>query len=91
MRYKKEETYESWCNQVCAYEKSQAIKEIAQGKSVDDVLEKMSRRIIKKLMHPIFLEIRGEPPSMSEVEADKKSYEDKYLKHTSPRADQIED
>lgn len=52
------ETYESWANRVQMFEQGNAMMQIAQGKDMDKVMEEMSRRIMDKLLHPIFRAIR---------------------------------
>ena len=53
-----EETYKDWCHRVQMFEQGHAMMQIAQGKDPDVVLETMSRRIMDKLLHPIFKAIR---------------------------------
>lgn len=89
MRVNEGESYESWCERVRMFEHGWAMQEIAQGKDVNETLEKMARRITDKLLHPIFTAMRNVPVT-DDAEAGKRSYEEKYLKHNSPKADQVE-
>lgn len=89
MRVNEGESYESWCERVRMFEHGWAMQEIAQGKDVNETLEKMARRIMDKLLHPLFTAIRNVPVT-DDVEASKRSYEEKYLKYNSPKADQVE-
>lgn len=89
MRIKEGESYESWCDRVRMYEHGWAMQEIARGSDVNETLEKMAKRITDKLLHPIFNEIRNAPVEY-DAEASKKSYEEKYLKHNAPKADQVD-
>jgi len=52
--------------------------QIALGKDPEQVLEQMSRRIMDKLLHPIFKAIREKPVDY-DVEACKESYKRNYL------------
>ena len=89
MRIREGESYESWCERVRMFEHGWALQEIAKGQPVDKTLEKMARRITDKLMHPIFTTLRNTTVS-EDVEASKRSYEEKYLKHNAPKADQVD-
>lgn len=83
------ESYESWVERVRMFEHGVALQDIAQGKDVDQVLDRMSRRIMDKLLHPIYASIRASVKT-EDQELSKKSYEEKYLKFNSPKADQVE-
>ena len=83
------ESYESWADRVRMFEHGNALQDIAQGKDVEQVMERMSRRIMDKLMHPLYTTIR-ESIKTSDLEESKKSYEEKYLKYNAPKADQVE-
>lgn len=52
------ESYESWCKRVEMFEYGNALMQLAQGKDVDNIMEEMSRRIMEKLLHPLYREIR---------------------------------
>jgi glutamyl-tRNA reductase len=58
MRPLQNESYEAWSERVTMFEKGRALQRIAQGESAEVVLEDMSRRIMEKLLHPIFKAIR---------------------------------
>jgi glutamyl-tRNA reductase len=83
------ESYESWINRVRIFEQGRAMQKIAQGDDVDLVMESMSRRIMDKLMHPIYNAIRSSVKS-EDLEKSKKSYKEKYLDYNAPKADQVE-
>jgi glutamyl-tRNA reductase len=83
------ESYESWVERVRMFEHGVALQDIAQGKDVDQVLERMSRRIMDKLLHPIYNSIRASIKTEDQT-ISKKSYEEKYLKFNAPKADQVE-
>ena len=54
------ESYESWCERVRMFEHGHAMMQIAQGKDADKVMEEMGRRIMDKLLYPIFKAIRDD-------------------------------
>ena len=84
------ESYESWCERVRMYEHGVALQEIAQGKDPNEVLEKMSRRIMDKLLHPVFKAIK-DSVVLTDTEASRKAYEENYMKKYGPKADHIDD
>lgn len=47
------QNYEEWVMLVGLSEKERAKKKLAQGEPIEQVLEEMSERIKKKLMHPL--------------------------------------
>lgn len=67
------ETLESWAERVYCFELEYARHEISLGKSPDEVLEQMSKRITEKMMHPIREQIRNNPPAF-DVEESRKRY-----------------
>ena len=84
------ETYESWVERVRMFEHGVALQEIAQGKDPNEVLEKMSRRIMDKLLHPVFKAIK-DSVVLTDTEASRKAYEENYMKKYGPKADHIDD
>jgi glutamyl-tRNA reductase len=83
------ESYESWAERVRMFEHGSALQEIAQGKDINEVLERMSRRIMDKLLHPIYKEINASNKTI-DLEESKRSYEEKYLKLHGSVADHVE-
>ena len=90
MRKREDESYEAWCKRVEMYEHGCALQRIAEGDLIDQVLDEMSRRILQKILHPLYDEIRKSSNSTYDVEAGKKEYEEKYLKHRTLVADHVE-
>ena len=84
------ETYESWVERVRMFEHGVALQEIAQGKDPNEVLEKMSRRIMDKLLHPVFKAIK-DSVVLTDTESSRKDYEENYIKKYGPKADHIDD
>jgi glutamyl-tRNA reductase len=91
MKYNPEETYESWANRVRMFEQGLAMQRIANGDSVDQVLEDMARRVMEKLMHPIIKNIQEVRVSDYDPEKSRKEYEENYLNKNSPKADHVLD
>lgn len=58
MKYQKGENLEDWAKRVKMFEQGVALQKIAKGESPEEVLEDMARRIVDKLMYPIFDAIR---------------------------------
>jgi glutamyl-tRNA reductase len=58
MRYQPGEDFDQWVQKVGTYEYGIALTQLAQGVPVEDIMNRMSRRIIDKLNHPVFGEIR---------------------------------
>ena len=54
MRPKQGENYASWASRARLYEYGLALQKIAQGQDPEQVLEEMSRRLLDKLLHPIY-------------------------------------
>ena len=90
MRKREDESYEAWCKRVEMYEHGCALQRIAEGDHIDQVLDDMSRKILQKLLHPLYDEIRKSSNTTYNVEASRKEYEEKYLKRCSPAADHVE-
>lgn len=91
MRLDPDETYEKWANRACQYEYGLALRKIAKGVSVLDVLETMSNNITQKLLYPIFKSIKDIPIDKDSLAKSKKNYEETYLNRVSKAADHIDD
>ncbi len=90
MKIREGESYEDWCNRVQMYEHGNAMMQIAQGKDIDQVMEQMSRRIVDKLMHPLYKEIKNSIVNTYDVEQCKQHYYDSFLKNRKPIADHVD-
>jgi len=84
------ESYESWVNRVKMFEHGIALQSIAQGKDINDVLEKMSYRIIEKLLHPIYKSISNSI-ELPNLEESKKKYKEIYIDKVPRAPDHIDD
>ena len=84
------ESMESWSNRVRMFEHGHAMMQIAQGKDVDQVMEQMARRIMDKLLHPIYKAIAN-TESTYDAEAAKQSYKEQFLDRVPRASDHIDD
>jgi glutamyl-tRNA reductase len=73
------ESYEAWAKRVAMFEHGHAMMQIAQGKDAEQVLEEMSRRIMEKLLHPIYKALKESTISTYDLEKEKASYKRNYL------------
>jgi glutamyl-tRNA reductase len=86
-----DESYEDWSKRVAMFEHGHAMMQIAQGKDPEQVIEQMARRIMDKLLHPIFKAINDSAISTYDAEKSKESYKQNYLdKNPHGVADHIE-
>lgn len=84
------ESYESWADRVRMFEHGAALQSIAQGEHIDIVMERMSRRIMEKLLHPIYKSIAASPAEYNQ-EAAKQEYQERYINQVPRAADHIDD
>ena len=93
MRIKPDESYKDWAERARMYEYGLALQQIAEGKDPEKVMEKMSRRLMDKLVHPLLKGITEHDLEevKKSVEQSRLSYEEHYLKLNAPRADHIDD
>jgi glutamyl-tRNA reductase len=89
MRININETFESWVNRVSMFEKGHAMKRIAQGENAETVMEDMSNRITKKLMHPILKAIDQQIMSNFDSVQSNKEYQEK-MKNVAKAADHVD-
>lgn len=54
MRKQKDETYQVWLERVNAQEYRIALNRISKGDDVELVVEEMSQRLLKKILHPLY-------------------------------------
>ena len=90
MRKREDESYEAWCNRVQMYEHGWAMQRIAEGDPIEQVMEQMSKRIMQKIMHPVYLDIKQSVGNNYDPEQAKADYAEKYLKNRAPVADHVE-
>lgn len=90
MRPHEGESYESWAERAKMYEHGVALQRIATGEDPEKVMEEMSRRLMEKLLHPLYTIIREQNKTEYDSEKSKQEYAEKYLKHRTPVADHVE-
>ena len=81
------ESYESWANRVRLFEHGRAMQRVAQGEDINIVMEDMSRRIVDKMLHPIFKELQV--VSDIDIAESRRSYQEAMSK-VGPAADHVE-
>ena len=84
------ETYEQWTRRVEQYEFGRALMELANGTDPEQVMMETSRRIMRKLEHPI-LEAINDIPSGYDSEASQQQYKTNYQDRFGPKSDHIKD
>lgn len=91
MKYNPKETLEEWAERVSMNEYGEALKQIANGQDVDQVMEAMSLRIMAKLKHPMLKEIKSWGKTTYDATLSKLNYKTNYLDKTKPVADHMND
>ena len=74
------ESYESWCKRVEMFEHGNAMMQLAQGRDVEKVMEEMSRRMMDKMMHPVYQAIRESSKNTYNSEESTARYKEKMAK-----------
>jgi glutamyl-tRNA reductase len=90
MKPNHDESIESWSERVRMFEHGRAMMQVAQGKNIDQVLEEMARRIMEKMLHPIY-KAMSNIESTYDAEAAKQSYKEKFLNIVPKASDHIDD
>jgi glutamyl-tRNA reductase len=89
VKYTPDESYENWLEKVQQAEYQQALKNLAKGEPIDLVLEKLSKRLMNKVLHPVLKSLKESPDNYN-TEESKAAYEKAYLsQRKSPPADHI--
>lgn len=91
MKLKDGESLESWADRVQQYEYGRALMRIAEGESVDVVIEEMSVRIVEKIKHSILKQLHQDPVDIKERVAKSKEDYNRYMSKIGPHADHIEE
>ena len=84
------ETYEQWTRRVEQYEYGRALMELANGSNPETVMKDTSRRIIKKLEHPILEAINDIPSDYDSAES-LEHYRTIYQDRFGPKPDHVKD
>ena len=91
MKYTPGESYDGWLEKVQQAEYQQALKNLAKGEPIDIVLEKLSKRLVHKGLHPVLKSLKESPDNYN-TEESKTAYEKAYLsRRNSPPADHVTD
>lgn len=83
------ESYEAWASRASMFEKGRALQRIASGESTDLVMEDMSRRLMEKLLHPVFKALRENLPNDYDPVKNKERYE-QTMRYHIPVADHVD-
>lgn len=87
MRPRDNESYESWAERVRMFEHGRALQKIAQGEDVNSVMDDMARRIIDKMLHPIYRELHVVDPI--DLEKSRQTYQEQ-MSRVGPAADHVD-
>jgi len=85
------ETYESWVRRVEQYEFGRALMRLAQGDNPESVMTESSRRIMKKLQHPVIRAISDSAVSRYDSTQSLVEYRRNYIDRFGPKPDHIKD
>lgn len=85
-----DESFQSWSERVQMYEQGYAMQRIAQGEDPNIVMQDMTRRLMDKLLHPIYRAIKDSVVTEFDAEKSRRDYEEKYLKFRQPVADHVD-
>ena len=87
MKPKQDESYQSWAERVRMFEQGRALQRIAQGDDVNQVMEDMARRIMDKMLHPIYRELHIVDPI--DLEESRRTYYE-TMAEVGPAADHVD-
>jgi len=87
MKPKQDESYQSWAERVRMFEQGRALQRIAQGDDVNIVMEDMARRIVDKMLHPIYRELHVVDPI--DIEESRRTYYE-TMAEVGPAADHVD-
>lgn len=74
------ESYEEWLDRAREYEYRLAMQRLAKGDDLTEVMETMSRRLLDKALHPVFISIKESAVKPYDAEKSRKEYEEKCIK-----------
>jgi hypothetical protein len=83
------ELYEEWCYRARMFEHGVAMQRIAQGEDVELVLEEMTKRLLSKMMHPLFDLAKEEIVNDYDPVKSREEYKRLYLDKMNPVADHV--
>ncbi len=83
------ELYEEWCYRARMFEHGVAMQRIVQGEDVELVLEEMTKRLLSKMMHPLFDLAKEEIVNDYDPVKSREEYKRLYLDKMNPVADHV--
>ena len=90
MRKEKDQDIIEWAEQARIYELNLAKQRIAKGEDKIEVISEMSKRLKKKLLHPLLDVLNNRPSNYDPVKA-QENYQKNYLSKTKKVADHVSD
>lgn len=76
------ENYEDWIKRAQLFEYGRAIQQLADGEDPVKILEGLSHRLTKKILHPVLTVIR-EMPTDYNAEESRQYYKEHYIDKVS--------
>ena len=86
MTQRPDESYQSWAERVRMFEHGRAMQRVAQGEEVIMVMEDMARRIVDKMLHPIYRALHVVPEV--DLEESRRTYME-TMSRVGPAADHV--
>ena len=83
------ELYEDWCERARQYEVNIAYQNLKKGLSVEQVLDKLSQRLLNKYMDPLYALAKKEVDLEYDREKSKAEYQKIYLDKVNPVPDHV--
>ncbi len=90
MRQRPDESYADWVERVRTYELAEALKEVRKGADINLVMEAMSARLMKKIMHPLLVAVRESSHTEYNADEGRRKYFEALSQH-KPVADHVFD
>ena len=90
MRKEKDQDILEWAEQARVYELNLAKNRIAKGEDELEVISEMSKRLRKKILHPILDALNNRPFNYDPVKSQERYYQN-YLSKTQRVADHVSD
>lgn len=81
----------SWAEYARQLELELAIKDLKKGLPVEDILDKFSRRLTKKILHPIINQIKYQQAGTYDSARAQREYKENYLDSVGPKSDHVQD
>ena len=82
-----DESYQSWAERVRMFEHGRAMQRVAQGEDINVVMEDMARRIVDKMLHPIYQALHVVPEM--DLEESRRTYHE-TMSRVGPKADHVD-